>query len=62
MRANGLGFRYFTASETEINPASPGAFSTQDIGRIEITLQIEVDGRRQNLTTVVTLRNPGTIS
>lgn len=62
VRPNGLHFRYFTLDGTEINPASPGSFTTQDIGRVETTLQIEVDGRRQNLTTVLDLRNRGRIS
>jgi prepilin-type N-terminal cleavage/methylation domain-containing protein len=62
VRPNGLQFRYFTLDGTEINPASPGTYTTQDIGRVQITLQIEVDGRRQNLTTVVDLRNRGRIS
>jgi prepilin-type N-terminal cleavage/methylation domain-containing protein len=62
VRPNGLRFGYFTLDGAEINPASPGTFTTQDIGRVEITLQIEVDGRRQDLTTVVDLRNRGRIS
>ena len=62
VRPDGLRFRYFTRGGTEIDPASPGSFTTQDIGRVEITLQIEKDGRRQNLTTVVDLRNPGRLN
>jgi prepilin-type N-terminal cleavage/methylation domain-containing protein len=60
VRPNGLQLRYFTSGGTEIDSTSPGV-STQDIGRVEINLQIEVDGRRQNLTTVVNLRNLGAI-
>lgn len=62
VRPNGLQFRYFTSGGTEINPAIPGTFIEQDIGRVEIALQIEVDGRRQYLTTTVDLRNRGSIS
>ena len=62
VRPDGLRFRYFTRDGTEINPASPGSFTTQDISRVEITLRIEKDGRRQNLTTVVDLRNPGRLN
>lgn len=70
VRPNGLQFSYFRSDGTVINPASPGTCpppagrpcTTQDIGRVQITLQIEVDGRRQDLTTMVNLRNPGRIS
>ena len=69
VRPNGLQFKYFTSDGTEINPASPGINpvtgeprTTQDIGRVEITLQIEVDEVTQDLTTMVDLRNPGEIS
>ncbi|MDP9437350.1 MAG: hypothetical protein M3P49_01155 [Actinomycetota bacterium] len=62
VRPNGLRFRYFTLAGTEINPTNPGSLTTQDIGRVEITLQIEKDGRTQNLTTVVDLRNRGRLS
>lgn len=62
VRPDGLRFRYFTLAGNEINPASPGSLTTQDIGRVEIALQIAVDGRTQNLTTVVDLRNRGRIS
>lgn len=58
----GLRFRYFAAGGTEINPASPGSFTQEDISRVEISLQIAKDGRTQNLTTEVTLRNPGKVS
>jgi len=62
VRPNGLQFRYFTSDGIEINPASPGTYTTQDIGRVQISLQIEVDGSRQDLTTLVNLRNRGKFS
>jgi prepilin-type N-terminal cleavage/methylation domain-containing protein len=62
VRPNGLQFRYFTLDGTVINPASPGAYTTRDIGRVQITLEIEVRGRSKVLTTTVDLRNRGTLS
>ncbi len=61
VRSNGLQFKYFTLAGTEITSSTVGV-TTQDIGRVEITLQVEVDGRTQNLTTVVDLRNRGKLS
>jgi Tfp pilus assembly protein PilW len=60
VRPDGLQFRYFTSGGTEINPTSPGIYTTQNIDRVKINLQIEVDSRTQNLATVVDLRNSGT--
>jgi hypothetical protein len=62
VRPNGLRFRYFTLDGTEINPASPGAYTTRDVGRVQITLEIEVRGRSKVLTTTVDLRNRGNLS
>jgi prepilin-type N-terminal cleavage/methylation domain-containing protein len=62
VKPNGLRFRYFTLDGTEINPTSPGSFTTQDIGRVEIALHIDIDDRSQDLTTVVDLRNRGKVS
>ena len=62
VRPDGLRLRYFAADGTEINPAIPGSFTTQDISRVEITLRIEKDGTRQDLTTQVNLRNPGRLN
>ena len=72
VRAGGLSLKYFKKDGTEISAASPGICpkpnlpndpcTPQDIGRVEISLQVEKDGRRQDLKTVVDLRNPGRLN
>jgi prepilin-type N-terminal cleavage/methylation domain-containing protein len=52
---NGLTFEYLRSNLAATDPAGDGT----DIGVVRIQLEVNKDGRRQNLTTNVDLRNRG---